>query len=43
MITSSHESELSEDRLVAPTVKEGDIEVNLRPERLFGFVGKEAV
>jgi len=45
MITSSHESELSEDRLVAPSVEEGDIEieVNLRPQTLFDFVGQEKI
>ena len=45
MITSSHESELEEERIVAPTVDEADIEieVNLRPQSLFDFVGQNKI
>ncbi len=45
MITSSHESEIEEDRLVAPTEDPADIEieVNLRPQSLFDFVGQEKI
>jgi holliday junction DNA helicase RuvB len=45
MITSSEQSDIIEDRLVAPTVDEAEIEieVNLRPQSLFDFVGQEKI
>lgn len=45
MITSSEQSDLQEDRLVAPETDEADIEieVNLRPQTLFDFVGQEKI
>jgi len=45
MILSSQETESTQDRLVAPEIEETEVEmdINLRPQSLFDFVGQEKI